>query len=273
MDKDLIFEEVHEIQEGKEYYRDINAAEIRRSSDNKRTVAIINSDAVDTYNSIIDPVGLDLSQYQRNPVVLINHDKNLLAANNARVRMQDSKIILEVNDEDWDHDDPAIVRWFNKLKKGILKGTSIGFVPKKVIMDKDKNGNPLYRVAESVLFEVSFTSINSNPDAIVQVRAPQSNIDLTEVINNLNSLNTLIKEFDNKISTTEQQVRAIDTHVGELYEALHSMQGTLVRAVEATTNAPNLETRNDEYKFDADEAVSRLIPSLEKMINKKLGRE
>jgi len=148
---------------------------IQRSSDDKRTVVTINTEAKDRHGTIVDPEGGDLEAYRKNPVFLINHDYGMVAGNGANVRFQDGKWIAEVDDSNWDLDDDEIVKWHNKVQKGIVRMASIGFMPIKIerIDEEDEDGNTERKIIirEWELLEWSFVSIGSNAEALVQQRS------------------------------------------------------------------------------------------------------
>lgn len=160
-------------EEGK-FYPWAHARCIRRSSDNKRTVVTINTDAKDRHGTIIDPEGGDITGYRQNPVFLINHDHNMVAGNDANVRLQNGQWIAEVDDEDWDLEDPEIQKWYNKVKNGFVRMASIGFMPTKIerVTEEDEEGNEERKIIirEWDMLEWSFTPIGSNPEALVQQR-------------------------------------------------------------------------------------------------------
>lgn len=146
--------------------------EIRQNADNTRTTVIINTLAKDTYRTVIDPNGADLSRYQKNPVFLINHDQRLLAGNGANVRIQNNQIIAEVDDSAWDLEDSEIKRYYEKVKRGIMRMASIGFDydSKDVTEETDEEGGKFWRINKWQLTEWSFVAIGSNPDALVTQR-------------------------------------------------------------------------------------------------------
>jgi phage head maturation protease len=154
-------------------YRTTN--ELRQSKDGGTTVAVINSQSIDRHGTVIDPRGVDLTNYSRNPVFLINHDYNMLAGNGAVIRYQDDKLIAEIPDEAWDDEDEEIKRWKRKVKSGKMKMTSIRFNFDRKDVDKEQrmiNGEvktvPVIRKSE--LLEFSFVTVGSNPDAFVLQR-------------------------------------------------------------------------------------------------------
>lgn len=164
-----------------EYCRREVPVEVRRNrtkgadSENRTTVTINTADQ-DRHGTIIMPEGGDLANYSANPVVLINHDSRLLAANSS-VSLQNGRLVANVEDESWDLEDPEIAKWFRKLKKGLLKMASIGFRANKVEKELiDPEGDPwdhkniIWRITEWELLEWSFVTVPSNPNAVVTQR-------------------------------------------------------------------------------------------------------
>lgn len=154
--------------------------ELRQSSDGRTTIAVINSLAEDRHGTIIDPDGVSLANYNRNPVFLINHDYGLLAGNGAIVRKQDGKLIAEVPDDAWDDEDMEIARWKRKVKSGKMKMTSIGFtydyndVEEQERTTEDGSTYMVPVIKKSELLEFSFVTVGSNPDALVLQRTAAS---------------------------------------------------------------------------------------------------
>lgn len=161
-----------------EFQRRMVECEVRRSSDGKRTVVVINTASLDSHRTEIIPKGGNLKDYKKNPVVLINHDRYLVAGTST-VSRRDDRIVAEMEDDEWDLDDPAIVPWFNKVKRGIVRMASIGFIPlviKRMLIDpekEDKWDNWKWVIEKWTLREWSWVSIGSNYDALVESRTAQ----------------------------------------------------------------------------------------------------
>jgi phage head maturation protease len=155
--------------------------EVRRtrasgSDVDNRTTVTINTLDEDRHGTIIEPKGARLDEYGRNPVVLINHDYSLLAATSS-VSRSETALVANLSDEDWDHDDPEVERWFRKLKRGLLKAASIGFMVHDYVEEMiDPEGDPRdwrnlrYRITDWELVEWSLVSVPSNPAALVTQR-------------------------------------------------------------------------------------------------------
>lgn len=146
-----------------------------------RTTVTINTAQEDRHGTQIEPGGARLEEYARNPVVLINHNPNLLACTSTvRLAERNGAQVLEAmhTDEDWDHEDDLVERWFTKLKRGILRAASIGFVvhgrERELI---DPEGDPYdwknirVRITDWSLLEWSYVTVPSNSGALVTARS------------------------------------------------------------------------------------------------------
>ena len=180
-----------ELQKGEPLYRYVPSS-CRRSSDNKRTVITINTSTLDRYGTVIEPDGVNMDNYRKNPVFLINHDPNLLAGSGANIRMQDGKLIAEVDDDMWDQEDPQIQRWYNKVKNGTMRASSIQFLPLSYEDAEDEEGKRFTRITDWELLEWSFVTLPGNPDAVRTARSfsELSGVDVKKEITELRELLT-----------------------------------------------------------------------------------
>ena len=147
----------------------------------------------DRMGDIVSPRGWDLANYQRNPIVLLNHNPSELPIGRGNVRFsnerlwKDRKLLIDI---DFDMNDPASARIGNKVKNGFLNAVSVGFNPKGSVKRGDleeahwaytTKGGMFFDKAE--LLEVSVVSIPANPEAtVLQSYTPEA---LTQVIKTL----------------------------------------------------------------------------------------
>lgn len=243
-----------ELQKGQPVYRYVPNT-CRRSSDNKRTTITINTDTLDRYGTVIDPGGAVLDNYRKNPVFLINHDPNLLAGSGANIRMQDGKLIAEVDDDMWDQDDPQIQRWYNKVKNGTMRASSIQFNPLEWEEEEQENEEGrsvrFTRITDWELLEWSFVTLPGNPDA---VRMGRSLSDLT-------GLNTINEKLDDLRSTITD-----NEFVDQVAERILQIW-TPTASTRSVTDA-------DKDKVTATEAPERKASDedIERLIKKSLGK-
>lgn len=154
---------------------------------------VASSGTPDRMGDIVDPRGWDLSNYKKNPIVLLNHDPSSLPIGKGNVRFSDERLWKDrqlLIDIEFDMNDPTASMIASKAKNGFMNAVSVGFNPKDAIKRADleeghwayttKGGN-FYRTSE--LLEVSVVSIPANPSATIIQN--YSTDELTKVIKTL----------------------------------------------------------------------------------------
>ena len=147
-------------------------AEVRRAEGETRTTVVINTAAVDNHRTIIDPAGGEWDEFRHR--FLINHDPNLLAGESPTPELRDGQWVVSVDDDAWDHDDPQITRWFNKVKRGLCREISLGFRPidgRWETVEADGRSERVFRFTRWKGLEWSFVGLASNAEAVVTERS------------------------------------------------------------------------------------------------------
>lgn len=138
--------------------------EVRQSSDGKKTVFKISTSGKDRHETIIEAAGVDVSAFNRNPVVLFNHDYDRVIGRASNVQVRGDYLIAEV---EFDEEDPDAANIGRKVKAGFLNGASIGFMIKEWTMDE---ADDTMRITACELVEFSVVAVPSNRDALVMSR-------------------------------------------------------------------------------------------------------
>lgn len=122
----------------------------------------------DRYGDIIDQKGWSLDAYNKNPIVLLNHDSSQLPIGRGQVQIKNDQLVIDV---EFDMDDPRAAEVARKTQKGFMNAVSVGFQPLqsalRAELSKDspyygKNGQ-FFKSAE--LLEVSIVTIPANGEA------------------------------------------------------------------------------------------------------------
>ena len=133
--------------------------------------AAISTDTIDRSREVLDPEGVDLTNYKKNPVVLWAHDYSKLPIGKALWVKRDGKTILsKMKFASTDFAQEV----FQLYKEGILKAFSVGFIPKqteyaKYDPDEDQEKSkkkPRATYKKWELLEYSAVPVPANPDAI-----------------------------------------------------------------------------------------------------------
>ena len=141
--------------------------------------ARINSLAIDRHDTIVDPAGVRLDDFVRNPVLLWQHGidarGNLPIGTVPELEPGDSAIDALIR---FDLADPFSANVHRMFNAGIMKGFSIGFIARASTIDEvettgvNKDGTLVQGVFEVLrytdweLVELSCVAVPSNPDAL-----------------------------------------------------------------------------------------------------------
>ena len=144
----------------------------------RTVVARISTTSIDRDGEVLLPSGIDLKDFRKNPVVLLNHDQGGLPIGRAlSVKRQSDGIIAEVQFAERPAGHPSSVEWipdtvFNLFQQGILKAFSVGFIPLEMREPTDKDmkkfGDDVRNVISKwSLLEFSVVNVPANQDALV----------------------------------------------------------------------------------------------------------
>lgn len=132
---------------------------------------VISTEAVDTYETVFLMSGWDLSRYQKNPVVLFNHNAQDAdhVIGTSEVRVEDKQLVAVVTFEPAEIN-PLAEKILRKVQAGTIRGASI----RADVMDgrfgveaDGEDPNVLYFTRQE-LMEWSIVTLNSNPDALAR---------------------------------------------------------------------------------------------------------
>lgn len=122
----------------------------------------------DRYGDVINQKGWSLEAYNRNPVVLLNHNSNSLPIGKGKVEIKGGQLMIDV---EFDQEDELARKVESKVKNGYINAVSVGFNP---IESKRRSELPKEHKAfgkrgmyfeKSELLEVSIVTIPANSDA------------------------------------------------------------------------------------------------------------
>lgn len=244
--------------------------ERERLSDDKparRAVRVVAStDAVDSWGEILEQTW-NLERFQKNPIVLYQHDRREPIGTAEDVGVEDGVLkatlvlapagVSETADKAW-----ALI------EEGILRTVSVGFMPADVRYEK-RNGKDVVVLANNELREISLVSIPANPDAVIEARVraadPARPVPATPAKEapSMNEVNKALGLPDG--STEKDAADAAGKILAALNaksapEALGKIQGLQAVAVQAEKDARELaDIRAAERERKAVEMVDRAI--------------
>ncbi len=135
------------------------------------------SEAVDSHDSIIRADGADFTRFRDNPVVLLDHENRVdsIAGQAEEIRPTDNPKGHEFGIRFASEESERAARAERLARAGILRGSSIGFIPKRVrqaseISEAERTllglGRFGYIVEEWELLELTVVPVGSNPEAL-----------------------------------------------------------------------------------------------------------
>lgn len=124
----------------------------------------ISTTSLDRGKDIMLPKGLDESNYRKNPVVLFNHNKDLIVGKNLWLKKESDGVLAKTQFANTPFADDIYIL----NKEGCLNAWSIGFMPRKWDYDQEKQ---ITTYIDWELFEYSSVSVPMNQDAVNTAKA------------------------------------------------------------------------------------------------------
>lgn len=151
---------------GSELVRLWCAGEPQEKDEEGQRPVLVSTDDVDRMGDIVEPQGMDLSAYRKNPVVLWAHDYTLPPIGSAMwIKRAEHGILAKVR---W-----ASTEFAQQIKllydEGHLRAWSIGFIPKAAEDIEHKEGEEIRRgrrYTKAELLEFSAVPVPANPNAL-----------------------------------------------------------------------------------------------------------
>jgi len=137
----------------------------------------------DRYGDIVDQGGWDLRAYERNPIILLNHNPTQLPIGKGKAYIKDGQLMLDV---EFDKNDEVAQQVERKVRGGFINAVSVGFQPSESIArnklpaDHPYHGKSGYYFPKSELLEVSIVTIPANNEATLS-KHYTANITLSDV--------------------------------------------------------------------------------------------
>jgi len=199
-------------------------AEIDADEDTRTEVSTVSTDSVDRDSEIVDPFGLNWSQWSKSPVVTWAHNYSALPVGRglwSKFFQKNGQVGYLAKTEyikkpsDWEGEWFADAVW-HYVKSGFLNGKSIGFIPTKVSMPSQDqiNQNPILKdvnfvIDEATVIEYAVCPVQSNPDAIIEVA--EKGLYVPEVI--LSDLGvTMSKQITKKVEKKSADNGTVDKY-------------------------------------------------------------
>jgi HK97 family phage prohead protease len=161
----------------------VNAVDLTCAAGKREVVATVSTDSVDRDREVIVPKGINLKNYQDNPVVLYGHMTSMPpVAKSLWIKTVDDALISKMVFAETEFADDI----YRLYKDGFMKAFSIGFqyLDGSAPEEKEIVANPSWAKArfvirKSELYEYSCVSVPANPDAL-SLAVSKGSIDVAE---------------------------------------------------------------------------------------------
>ena len=143
---------------------------------NRMVLGVVGSSGViDRHGESVNPMGWELQNYLKNPVLMFGHDYSSFPVGKAlKVYIEDNKLKFDLKFADTEEG----VKTFNLIKDGFLNTTSVGFIPK----EWGTAGVDAYSIMKQELLELSVVPVPANPEALIQNSIANENFKSLEIL-------------------------------------------------------------------------------------------
>jgi HK97 family phage prohead protease len=145
--------------------------------------------------------------------LFFNHDPSKVLGEWINIEKEGDNLIAEAV---FDYDDAEAIKVEKKVKKGLIKGSSIGFSP----MEQDVNDDGTLIITKSRINEASIVAIPANDNAVKLFN--ENGIEMTE--NDILTLSLEHKNKYNKMEITKQLIKILGVDEDKILETIESLK-------------------------------------------------
>lgn len=242
--------------------------------DGTLSVAIATDASTDRDGEIVDPAGLDTSNFERNPVLLYAHDyRSDPIGKVLSIRRDGSRVLFTpqfaINISE------RAKQYFEMYKEGFLNAFSIGFIPREWKDQQDADGSMRRIFTKTELLEISAVPVPANPNALVLARE-YSGMKFDNEI--LEAMEKQLKpdqyvELSTRIDAIEKNVKDASEAVVSMKDSIDTVQKTLADNGEKGQKATKVEEllRHPEFQRGVLTAVDKALGVTLRDMNKASG--
>lgn len=134
------------------------------NAEEKTLEIVISTKKQDRQGDIVEPAGLNFTEYLKNPVVLWAHDMSQPPVGKIiGIKRDDNQVTATVKFAETEFSNEV----FNLYSDGYLNAWSVGFIPKKWTRLPKKDGAGAH-ITEAEVVEVSAVPVPANPEALTK---------------------------------------------------------------------------------------------------------
>lgn len=230
--------------------------------------AIVSTNDVDRSGEVVDIEGIDIKNYEKNPVVMWAHDYSLPPIGKTLSLTKEKigkKMVLKTEMEFATGISDLAREVYNLYKGGFMSAFSIGFIPQEM----EEN-----TYIKSELLEYSAVPIPANPNALLLAKAKGIDIDILDCyIRSMKNIKQILEKEVGDLTLNEVEV--LKSNVSELTdEQKEKFASVLVEKDSGDDILAKMDEKlnafGDKLKKELDPVIVKDIKSNDKEINKTI---
>lgn len=233
---------------------------------------VLSTDELNRYGYRVLTSGIDLSEFEKNPIMLWNHRRgeNRPIGKWTKLRKEKGRLI---GTPVFSESDPVAQEVAAKVNEGVISATSIGFAVLEYSDDPEHivKGQRRATVTKSKLWEVSFTDIPANAGAVkLTATVEEQNVPLIESKQKPNMKNIALSLGLQEDATEGQIVEMIETNKKVLG---NSKQHVAALVALGLANGHVTEENKEKYQKLANAEYDTVFELFSKPVAKQGGEE
>jgi len=179
----------------------------------------LSDESINSKGFIILTDGIDLTNFNANPVALHNHDIDQVVGHWENVHINEQNPEQLVGTLVFDYSDPKSQEIMNKVAKNLIKHVSIGIRIEEFYEDIVDDEDVIV-VTKSILKEASVTPLPANENAIKlyykNEEVEDTSIFLSDKLNKNNKMNSKLLELTTQVNDLTSEIKEKDTTITEV---------------------------------------------------------
>ncbi len=229
---------------------------IKEINDKDRTMVVVGSkEIVDRDKDIVKIDGVNLKNWKKNPVVLLNHDRMgfpVAKGVGKKAWVESNKLMFKIQFATEEEYPLADIAW-KLYKGGYMSGWSIGFLPNlEKIEYPEKHKKGALRIFNEVeLIELSGTGVPANQEALMASvnKAWEDNVIDGEELNKWIELIEGLETVEKAAEVEEVDIEAVEKAVEEAADTIEDLTSKLE---DSNNKIMELELLVKEQKIDEE---------------------
>ena len=210
-------------------------------------IVLCDSETINSYGFKTDVKGINLSRFEKNPVMLYQHNPHTVIGRWEDIKIEGGQLSATPV---FDMEDPEAAEIARKVEQGFIKGCSMGIVIKQMTRTKG-----IDTATESVLLEASIVSIPADENALVVYDSEDKQNQLS--INDFNKLFYIMEKKEKPELQPDNSEIALSQRNMELQAQVDEQTDT-IKALNAKIDELKRDLAERDYR-EAEAFVDKAI--------------